>query len=200
MDRLLPWLRRSGWMYGLIAVVLAVMAWRSMGGGGEQGAPAPAARVSRAPDVPKMTLVHGAGAVRTPGVYRVGGDSRVIQAVRIAGGPTRDADLSRLNLAAPVADGQQVVIPFRPRPGAGGDGAASGAGTSGAGGGATGPVSLSSATAADLEALDGVGPALAARIIAWRDSHGGFSSVDALDEVPGIGPARMEALRPHLTP
>lgn len=201
MDRLLPWLRRSGWMYGLIALVLAVMAWRSMGGGGEQGAPAPAARVSRAPDVPKMTLVHVAGAVRTPGVYRVGGDSRVIQAVRIAGGPTRDADLSRLNLAAPVVDGQQVVIPFRPRPGAGGGGGgASGAGTSGAGGGATGPVSLSSATVADLEALDGVGPALAARIIAWRDSHGGFSSVDALDEVPGIGPARMEALRPHLTP
>lgn len=201
MDRLLPWLRRSGWMYGLIALVLAVMAWRSMGGGGEQGAPAPAARVSRAPEVPKMTLVHVAGAVRTPGVYRVGGDSRVIQAVRIAGGPTRDADLSRLNLAAPVVDGQQVVIPFRPRPGAGGGGGgASGAGTSGAGSGATGPVSLSSATAADLEALDGVGPALAARIIAWRDSHGGFSSVDALDEVPGIGPARMEALRPHLTP
>lgn len=200
MDRLLPWLRRSGWVYALIAVVLAVMAWRSMGDGGEQGAPAPAARVSRAPDLPKMTLVHVAGAVRTPGVYRVGGDSRVIQAVRIAGGPTRDADLSRLNLAAPVADGQQVVIPFRPRPGAGGGGGASGVGTSGAGGDAAGPVSLSSATAADLEALDGVGPALAARIIAWRDSHGGFSSVDALDEVPGIGPARMEALRPHLTP
>lgn len=200
MDRLLPWLRRSGWVYALIAVVLAVMAWRSMGDGGEQGAPAPAARVSRAPDLPKMTLVHVAGAVRMPGVYRVGGDSRVIQAVRIAGGPTRDADLSRLNLAAPVADGQQVVIPFRPRPGAGGGGGASGAGTSGAGGDAAGPVSLSSATAADLEALDGVGPALAARIIAWRDSHGGFSSVDALDEVPGIGPARMEALRPHLTP
>lgn len=199
MDRLLPWLRRSGWMYGLIALVLAVMAWRSMGGGGEQGAPAPAARVSRAPDVPKMTLVHVAGEVRTPGVYRVGGDSRVIQAVRIAGGPTRDADLSRLNLAAPVVDGQQVVIPSRPRPGVV-EGAASGAGAGGTAGGASGPVSLSSATAADLEALDGVGPALAARIIAWRDSHGGFSSVDALDEVPGIGPARMEALRPHLTP
>jgi competence ComEA-like helix-hairpin-helix protein len=61
-------------------------------------------------------------------------------------------------------------------------------------------VSLSSATAADLEALDGVGPALAARIVAWRDSNGGFSSVDQLDEVPGIGPARMEALRPLLVP
>ena len=71
---------------------------------------------------------------------------------------------------------------------------------SASGGPASGPVSLSSATAADLEALDGVGPALAARIIAWRDSHGGFSSVDQLDDVPGIGPARMEALKPRLVP
>jgi len=188
-------------MYALIALVLAVMAWRSMGGEEPRAQAPSAARVSRAPDVPKVTLVHVAGAVRKPGVYRVGGDSRVIQAVRIAGGPTRDADLSRLNLAAPLADGQQVVIPVRP-PAAGsgpsGPGAAPGAGA--AAGASSGPVSLSSATAADLEALDGVGPALAARIIAWRDSHGGFSSVDALDEVPGIGPARMEALRPHLTP
>ena len=192
MDRLLPWLRRSGWMYGLLALVLAVMAWRSMGGGGDQGSTAPAARVERRQAPPAMTLVHVAGAVRRPGVYKVGGDSRVIQAVRIAGGPTRDADLSRLNLAAPVADGQQVVIPTRPRPGAGP--------TTASGTPAPGPVSLSSATSADLEALDGVGPALAARIIAWRDSHGGFSSVDQLDEVPGIGPARMEALKPRLMP
>lgn len=192
MDRLLPWLRRSGWLYGLIALVLAVMAWRSMGGGGDEGSTAPAARIERRADVPKMTLVHVAGEVRRPGVYRVGGDSRVIQAVRIAGGPTRRADLSRLNLAAPIADGQQVIIPARPRPG--------GQGGSVAAAGESGPVSLSSATAADLEALDGVGPALAARIIAWRDSRGGFSSVDQLDDVPGIGPARMEALKPRLVP
>jgi competence protein ComEA len=113
----------------------------------------------------------------------------------MAGGPTRDADLSRLNLAAPLSDGQQVMIPARVRPVAAG----SEAGASGATG-AAGPISLSSATAEQLEDLDGVGPALAARIIAWRDSHGGFSSVDQLDEVPGIGPARMEALRPNLVP
>ncbi len=193
MDGLLPWLRRSGWLYGLIAVVLGALAWRAMGDG-TAGQPAvPAATVSRRPDVPKVTLVHVAGAVRRPGVYRVGGDSRVIQVVRLAGGPTAAADMSRLNLAAPLADGQHVVIPVRARPG-NSAGAAAGAG------GATGPVSLSSATQADLEALDGVGPALAARIIAWRDAHGGFSSVDQLDEVPGIGPARMEALRPRLVP
>lgn len=194
MDRLLPWLRRSGWVYGLVALVLAVMAWRSMGDGGDAGSTAPVARVVRRPDLPEMTLVHVAGAVRRPGVYRMGGDSRVIQAVRMAGGPTARADLSRLNLAAPVADGQQVLIPERVRAGGGAAG--------GGGGGAAqgGPVSLSSATTEDLEALDGVGPALAARIVAWRDSHGGFSSVDQLDEVPGIGPARMEALRPRLVP
>jgi competence ComEA-like helix-hairpin-helix protein len=73
-------------------------------------------------------------------------------------------------------------------------------GTASASGAQRGPISLSSATAADLEALDGVGPALAARIVEWRQAHGGFSSVDQVDDVPGIGPARLEALRPHLTP
>lgn len=199
MDGLLPWLRRSGWLYGLIAVVLGLLAWRSMGDGAADPPATPPAQVSRRPDVPSVTLVHVAGAVRRPGVYRVGGDSRVIQAVRLAGGPTRMADMSRLNLAAPLADGQQVVIPSRVPAGAGAA-AGGGAGAGATGGGAAGPVSLSSATQADLEALDGVGPALAARIIAWRDSHGGFSSVDQLDEVPGIGPARMEALRPRLVP
>ena len=194
MDRLLPWLRRSGWLYGLLALVLVLMAWRFAGGGGSgDGAAAPATRVIRRPDVPAMTLVHVAGAVRRPGVYRMGGDSRVIQAVRMAGGPTGRADLSRLNLAAPVSDGQQVLIPVRAAPGAA-------PGAEGAAGEGSGPVSLSSATAAQLEALDGVGPALAARIIAWRDAHGGFASVDQLDEVPGIGPARMEALRPRVVP
>lgn len=194
MDRLLPWLRRSGWMYGLLALVLAVMAWRSMGGGGGEGSAAPTARVARRPDVPKVTLVHVAGAVRKPGVYRMGGDSRVIQAVRMAGGPTARADLSGLNLAAPLADGQQVMIPERVQAAAGAAVATGGSVAPG------GPVSLSSATAEQLEALDGVGPALAARIIAWRDGHGGFRSVDQLDDVPGIGPARMEALRPRLVP
>ena len=194
MDRLIPWLRCSGWLYGLLALVLVLIACRFAGGGGSgDGAAAPATRVTRRPDVPAMTLVHVAGAVRRPGVYRMGGDSRVIQAVRMAGGPTGRADLSRLNLAAPVSDGQQVVIPVRAAPG-------SASGAAGPAGEGSGPVSLSSATAAQLETLDGVGPALAGRIIAWRDAHGGFSSVDQLDEVPGIGPARMEALRPRVVP
>jgi competence protein ComEA len=91
-----------------------------------------------------------------------------------------------------VQDGQQVLIP--PRAPRGGAGAAP------AGGGRAGPVSLSSATEDDLDELDGIGPTLAGRIVEWRRAHGGFASVDQLLDVPGIGPARLEALRPHVVP
>lgn len=203
MDRLLPWLRRSGWAYVAAALALALVAWRlGPGGGGEGGQPAapagaataPAAAVEAAP--PARTLVHVAGEVRRPGVYPIAAGARVIQAVRRAGGPTARADLSALNLAATLQDGQQVLIPARAPRGAGGATAA-GAGGSAA---AAGPISLSSATTADLEALDGIGPALAARIVDWRAQHGGFASVDQLLDVPGIGPARLEALKAAVVP
>jgi competence protein ComEA len=201
MDRLLPWLRRSGWAYVLGAVALALVAWRlgpgSGGGGGQPApaggaAPAPAA-VVEVPDAP-AALVHVTGEVRRPGVYRLAGGARANEAIRRAGGPTRRADLSALNLAAPVQDGQQVLIPRRAPAG----GAAATAAAGGPAGG--GPISLSSATAEDLEALDGIGPTLAGRIVDWRRTHGGFSSVDQLMDVPGIGPARLDALRERVTP
>ena len=187
-------------MYALVAVVLAVVAFRwaaqghdaPAGGGADTGTST--AGVVRRPVTTSMPIVHVAGEVRHPGVYRIGGDSRVIQAIRLAGGPTGRANLQGLNLAAPVADGQQILVPTRITAAAGGTSSATG------GGAGSGPISLSSATAADLETLDGVGPALAARIVEWRQAHGGFSSVDQVDDVPGIGPARLEALRPHLTP
>jgi len=114
-----------------------------------------------------------------------------MRAVRLAGGPTRQADLAALNLAAPVEDGQRILVPQKaPR--------VAGAPASSAGPG--GPVSLSSATVTELDALDGVGPMLAARIVAWREEHGGFSSVDELDAIPGIGPARFEQLRELVAP
>jgi competence protein ComEA len=94
-----------------------------------------------------------------------------------------------------VQDGQQVVIPRRAP--AGGAAATAAAAGGPAGGG---PISLSSATAEDLEALDGIGPTLAGRIVDWRRTHGGFSSVDQLMDVPGIGPARLDALRERVTP
>lgn len=207
MDGLLPWIRRSGWMYGLVAVVLALLAWRWAGqgsaggtGGGASGGDGASttSTVSRRPLTPDEPIIHVAGEVRHPGVYRIGGDARVIQAIRLAGGPTAKANLGGLNMAAPVADGQQIIVP--PKVPAAGAGVASGAGGGAGASGQQGPISLSSATAADLEALDGVGPALAQRIVDWRQAHGGFSSVDQLDDVPGIGPARLDALRAHLMP
>ena len=183
-------------MYALVAVVLAVVAFRWAAEGHDEstggGTGTSTASVVRRPVTTSMPVVHVAGEVRNPGVYRIGGNSRVIQAIRLAGGPTGRANLQGLNLAAPVADGQQILVPARVSAAAGGTASASGA--------QRGPISLSSATAADLEALDGVGPALAARIVEWRQAHGGFSSVDQVDDVPGTGPARLEALRPHLTP
>ena len=110
----------------------------------------------------------------------------------MAGGPTGAADLSGLNLAAPVQDGQQIVVPVKVVAGAGP--APAGAATR------AGPVQLSTATAEQLESLDGIGPSLAARIIAWRTSHGPPGRLEDLLEVPGIGEARLEALRGAVVP
>ena len=191
MDQLLPWLRRSGWAYIAAATVLALVAWRvGQGGSGAGGQPAvAAASVPVEVDAPAEPrgLVHVAGAVRHPGVYPIAPGARVIAAIRRAGGPTRRADLSALNLAATLQDGQQVRVPARAPAGA-------------AAGGGGGPVSLSSADEAALDALDGIGPTLAARIVEWRGAHGGFASVDQLLEVPGIGPGRLEALRSQVVP
>jgi competence protein ComEA len=196
--------------YVLSAVVMVVLAVRFMHGQARQqtdGARA-AATVARAPagvqierGPAETALVHVAGAVRHPGVYRLRGGERVKDAVRRAGGAGRRADLNAINLAAKVADGQQIVVPRRGA--AAGSSAASaaaptGAGVAGAGGVAQGPVSLNSATAEQLETLDGVGPATAQKILDWRQQHGGFTSIDDLAEVPGIGPKRLAALRPKV--
>jgi competence protein ComEA len=199
MDRLLPWLRRSGWAYVAVALALALVAWRlgpGAGGGGGQpaqgAAPATTQAASGAPEAP-AAVVHVAGEVRRPGVYEVRAGARVIEAIRRAGGPTRRADLSALNLAAAVTDGQQVRVARRAP-------AMSAPGAPGGPAPASGPISLSSATAEQLDALDGIGPTIAARIIAWRDARGGVASVDQLLEVPGIGPVRLEALRTQVVP
>ena len=184
-----------------MAVVLAVVAWRwagdDSGSSGASGSSGSVTHDVRRPVTQAEPIVHVIGEVRHPGVYRIGGDARVLQAIRLAGGPTRKANLQGLNMAAVIADGQQIIVP--PKVAARATTAGGGAGGTSAAGG-SGQVSLSSASAADLEALDGVGPALAQRIIDWRTAHGGFSSVDQLDDVPGIGPTRLDALRPHLTP
>jgi competence protein ComEA len=193
MDRLVPWLRRSGWAYLLLALALGALAWRVAGRSPAATQPDAARPAVVAQRPPAELLVHVAGAVRKPGVYRIAGDGRVIQAIRLAGGPTPVADLGLVNLAAPLQDGQQVLVPRRAAPTATG-------GPAGGGGSASAPVSLSSATVEQLDALDGIGPTLAARIVAWRTQHGGFSSVDGLLDVPGIGQSRLDAIRGKVTP
>ncbi len=137
--------------------------------------------------------VHVVGAVRRAGLYRLREGSRVADAVRRAGGPTSRADIALVNLAAPLADGVQVVVPTRPLPGAAGAGGRSGS-LPGA------PVSLASATVDQLDELPGIGPVTAQKIVDWRQAHGPFGSVEDLDQVPGIGPARVEQLRDLVTP
>jgi competence protein ComEA len=117
--------------------------------------------------------------------------SRVDDAVSRAGGPTAKAELEAVNLAARLADGQQVVVPEQVP---GGGSATAGAAAE------DGPISLGTATAAQLEEIDGIGPVTAGDIVEFREEHGGLSSVEQLDQVPGIGPATMEALRKRLQP
>jgi len=136
-------------------------------------------------------VVDVTGAVRRPGVYRMPAGSRVDDAVTRAGGPTARAELEAVNLAARLADGQQVVVPERL------PGAAAGATAAVA---EDGPISLGTATVEQLEGIDGIGPVTAGDIVEFRDEHGGLASVDQLDQVSGIGPATMEALRERLQP
>ena len=139
-------------------------------------------------------VVDVAGAVARPGLARLRPGARVAEAVAAAGGPTADADVSSLNQARVVADGEQVRVPRAGEPALvlpapNGPARPAGAGSSA-------PVDLNRATPAELEALPGVGPATATAIITWRTENGGFRRVDDLLEVPGIGPARLERLRP----
>lgn len=141
-------------------------------------------------DVSAGTLyVHVSGAVARPGLYRLEGGARLVDAVAAAGGFADDADDSGVNLARPVSDGEQVVVPVA--------GAAPPA-TSTPGGGVAGDarVNLNTATVAELDTLPRVGPAIAQRIIDWRTANGRFSAVDDLLSVPGIGEKMLESLRP----
>ena len=136
-------------------------------------------------------VVDITGAVRHAGVYRLPSGARVLDAVRRAR-PLPSADVSAVNLAARLTDGEQVVIPRR------------GAGrcppmAAAARPAPAAPVSLNSGTLEQLETLDGIGPSLAQRIIDYRTAHGGFRSIAELDQVSGIGPARLAALHGHVT-
>ncbi|MFV0320158.1 MAG: ComEA family DNA-binding protein [Microbacterium sp.] len=181
--------RRVGIGAAIVGVILAVVVtvglglWRTADtpvqtvpvGGGERGAAAVE---------PSPVYVHVSGAVRLPGLYRLHDGARVVDAVAAAGGLADDAVPSGVNLARPVSDGEQLVVP---REGEAGPDAA---------GPADDRVNLNSASMAELETLPRIGPALAQRIIDWRDANGRFTSVEDLLAVPGIGEKMMSALQP----
>jgi competence protein ComEA len=185
--------RRRALVVAVVAVVALALAGRVFLHPSSRPSVPPPLHVARAtaPSKPAQLFVDVVGAVRRPGLYRVAEGARVADAVARAGGATRAAQLELLNLAALVADGEQVVVPRRGEAAV----AAPGAGTA-----PTGPVHLNSATLEQLDALPGVGPVTAQKIVDYRTQHGGFGSVDELDAVPGIGPSRLADLRSLVAP
>ena len=186
-------------VYGAVAVALLLLGARAIRAEGDSGE----AASSFPSDGRSEFTVHSGGsvgdvvvdvtgAVARPGVYRLPAGARVTDAVERAGGASGDAVLEAINLAARLADGQQVVVPKR--------GPAAAALAAGAGAGEEAPISLGTATVEQLDTIEGIGPVTAQDIIDFRDEHGGLSSIDQLDQVSGIGPATMESLRARLQP
>jgi competence protein ComEA len=170
----------------------AVASARSAAASGGSFSPAapPGAATAGPTSAPVMLVVDVAGKVRHPGLYRLPAGSRIDDAVHAAGGPLPGVDLTTLNLAAKLTDGQQIAVGMpgaAPAPG--------GPGTSQGTAVVTAPVDLNSATLDQLETLPGVGPVLAQHILDWRGAHGGFTSVAQLQDVSGIGPAKFAAMR-----
>lgn len=181
---------------GVVAVVVALAGWLLLR---TPPGPAPETFLPMADDVgapstststPATLLVHAAGAVAHPGVYELPADARVADVIDAAGGPTPDADVDQLNLAAPVTDGERVYVP---RVGEVVPLASGGSGVP------NGPLDLNTATLDQLDELPGIGPATAQAIIDERERRGGFTSVEELLDVRGIGPAKLEGLRDLVT-
>jgi len=181
---------------GLLLVVVGVLLFRHVGGGGAARPTVEPLRPGRraAPAVAQV-VVDVVGAVRRPGLYHLRQGTRIADAVALAGGSTAKADLALVNLAAPLADGEQVVVPSRSPVGG-----AVAATPPTAGASPTAPLDLNTATAEQLDGLPGIGPATAAKIIDFRQAHGPFHSVDELDAVPGIGPSRIAQLKGLVLP
>jgi competence protein ComEA len=188
-------------VYAALAVVALMLGSRWIRSGGEDASASPSASQTFEPLESEGSgesfettggdlVVHVAGAVDHPGVYRMPPGSRVTDAIDRAGGTADEAVPSAINLAAPLADGQQIQVPAK----------AEGAAAASAGSAPDGPISLGTATAEELDTIEGIGPVTAAAILEFRDQSGGVSTIDDLDQVSGIGPATMEALKARLQP
>jgi len=182
-------------VYGAVAVALLLLGARAIRAEGNSGQ-ADSSFSSGGGEEFRLDNSGSGGdvvvAVARPGVYRLPAGARVTDAVGRAGGATGEALLEAINLAARLADGQQVVVPTRGPGGA--PLATAGAATE------DGPISLGTATAEQLDTIDGIGPVTAQKIVEYRDQQGGLASVDQLDQVSGIGPATMQSLRARLQP
>jgi competence protein ComEA len=195
-------------VYGAVAVALLLVGARWIRSAEEPGSAAGGVDVSQASGSSTSSggafsvdsqgggdvVVHVAGAVKEPAVYRLPAGSRVSDAVERAGGATARAEVEGLNLAAPLTDGQQIVMPSRAAGPAGVAAGSGGAGTTDA------PIGLGTATVEELDTIEGIGPVTAQKIIDFRAQQGGTSSVDQLDQIDGVGPATMDALRSRLQP
>lgn len=209
----MPLSRRQIIAYVVLAVaVIAVGAryvFTSHGSGGSAGetlvlssaSPAPPAALpspSASPSTPDV-VVYVCGAVRSPGVVRLPSTARVADAVQIAGGATSSAELSAVNLAARLTDGQQIIVPRRGEASTAGAVAASASSAAGGSTVAAAPININTASLEELDGLDGVGPATAQKIIDYRTANGGFKTIDEIKEVPGIGDAKFAAMKDSIT-
>ena len=179
----------AAWAVAAVAVTVLAVWLLARGGPATAPAAAPAIKVADSGGgAAARVVVHVAGEVHAAGVYRLPAGARVRDAVERAGGATRRADLSQVNLAAKVEDGRQILVPRRVPAGAA-------AAPTTAPGQPAAPLNLNTATLEQLDALAGVGPVTAQKILDYREEQGGFGSVDELGQVPGIGDVRLASLR-----
>ncbi|MBB5909504.1 ComEA family DNA-binding protein [Actinoalloteichus hymeniacidonis] len=155
--------------------------------------------VAETTTAPAELVVSVVGRVMTPGLVTLSAPARVADAVAAAGGAHPDADLDTVNLARPLADGEQIHVDAPVPPGAQSDGGVVGGGEAAATAGGGAAIDLNAASVAQLDSLPGVGPVTAQRILDWRTEHGRFDSVEDLREVDGIGPTRYERLKDLVT-
>jgi competence protein ComEA len=196
LHALTPTQRRLVAVVVLLGAVLVLGVPRLLHRGDGHGA-IPPLRAPRSAPVSRTSkvVVDVAGAVRRPGLHALAPGMRIADAVVAAGGATAKADISAVNLAAPLADGEQIVVPARGSSAAGAAGAPGGGAPS-----PTAPLDLNTASLEQLDALPGIGPTTAQKILDYRQAHGSFHSVSELDAVPGIGQGRLEALKGLVLP